>query len=164
MMNLRKAVVVAAAAFALGALAAPASAATQNAAAVGPQTSASGMHATPYEVTAARSSSVSPAFSACPVTAFGYDGAGICGTQGLTVYDSNGNPVEAFVIGTDWAIWHAWPGSNGWHSLGGVAEHSTANGVGLWSASPYAIWTYGTHHIQYCDNWGTPKWGGWHTC
>lgn len=79
---------------------------------------------------------------------------------------SNGS-AETFVIGTDWAIRHAWPGSNGWHSLGGQSYHAvnvgvTQNGVRLWSGNPYAIWTFGTDGREWCDNWGTPAWMGWH--
>ncbi|MDQ2814510.1 MAG: hypothetical protein M3Z75_22275 [Actinomycetota bacterium] len=170
MINLRRAAVAAAAALALGALAvAPASAATH---------SVSGVQAMVYEATAAHSGnavastftvgslkdqSLSPSFSTCQVDVFGYGGQGICGTGALFRY-ANGASVEAFIIGTNWAIWHVWPGSNGWHSLGGNAQHSTGNGVFEWSGNPYAIWTYGTDGKQWCDNWGTPKWGGWHLC
>ena len=172
MINLRRtaAVAVAAAALALGGLAVPASAATSSGAAGIPQaqTSASGMHATVHEVTApsggAVKNQISPAFSSCPVSAFGYGGAAICGTGTLVVAASDGTALEAFVIGTNWAVWHAWPGSNGWHTLGGVALHSTSNGVGLWSTSPYSVWTYGTDGKQWCDNWGSPAWGPWYLC
>lgn len=172
MINLRRtaAVAVAAAALALGGLAVPASAATSNGAAGIPQaqTSASGMHATVHAATApsggaVRNQSLAPAFSACSVSAFGYGGEAICGTQVLVVA-SNGTPQEVFVIGTDWAVWHAWPGSNGWHTLHGVALHTTSNGVSLWSDNPYSIWIYGTDGKQWCDNWGSPAWGSWHLC
>lgn len=182
MINQRRAAVAAVTAtLALGALAAPASAATQNAAAGGPQSqaSASGMLATLHEVTAAhagnavaapsgagalKNRSVSPAFSSCSISFFGYAGAYICDTGVLFRQDSSGLE-EVFVIGTNWQIWHAWPGSNGWHSLGGAAQQEApGNGVYQWSSNPYAIYTYGTDGRQWCDNWGTPTWGGWHLC
>jgi hypothetical protein len=172
---------------ALGALAAPASAAPQNAAAGGPrsQASASGMPATLHEVTAAhvgnavaapsgaaalKNRSVSPAFSSCSIyphlAGGGYTGFYICDTDVLYRYLMGRLTIEeVFVIGTNWQIWHAWPGSNGWHSLGGAALHKApGNGVYLRTLHPYAIYTYGTDGRQWCDNWGTPTWGGWHLC
>ncbi|MEU1628439.1 hypothetical protein ABZ746_24535 [Streptomyces sp. NPDC020096] len=57
----------------------------------------------------------------CPVTRYGYTGYYLCGIS--TVAD---NPwfatpwaKETFVIGTDRAMWHIWPGSGGWQSMGG---------------------------------------------
>lgn len=182
MINLRKAAAVSAAAIALalGALAAPASAAAQSTAAgsLPALTGASGGQIKLHEVTtpldgaaaaapsgvgALKDQSASPAFSTCSVSAFGYGGEAICGTEALTVY-SGGVAKEAFVIGTNWAIWHAWPDSDGWHSLGGVAEHTTANGVYLLSSNPYVIWTYGTNGSPYCSNWGIPNWSSWYAC
>jgi hypothetical protein len=69
-----------------------------------------------------------------------------------------------FVIGTDWSVWHAWSGSGGWHSLGGQAERFTSSGVFQWSSDPYAIRVYGTDGNQWCDNGGSPNWGGWNLC
>lgn len=154
MISFRRAAIAAVTFFAVGALAAPASAATQNATAGG------------NAVVASSGAGVVPAFSSCPVSAFGYAGQKICGT---TEYDHpgiDGRVAEVFVIGTNWQIWHAWQGSNGWHSLGGVAQHSSTNGVFLWSLSPFAIKTHGNDSsgTWYCDNWGVPSWGGWHPC
>lgn len=177
----RAAAAAVAAALALGALAAPASAATLSAGASGPrsQASASAMPTALYGMTAAhagnaaaapsgagvlRSPSASPDFSSCGINFFGYAGAYICDTSVLFRYDGNGDLEEVFVIGTNWAVWHAWPGSNGWHSLGGAAQQISDNGVSQWSSNPYAIWTFGTDGHEWCDNWGTPTWGGWHRC
>lgn len=99
----------------LGALAGPASAAT--------------LHEVPaaHGVTAVSASSganalkkqsVSPDFQGCAVSAFGYAGQKICSTQTYT-HIVNGVSTEMFVIGTDWAVWHAWPGSGGWHECNG---------------------------------------------
>jgi hypothetical protein len=152
MTNLRRAVFAAAAtaALGLGALAAPASAAT--------------LHEAPAaHVSELKNQSVRPDFQGCPVSAFGYAGQMICGTNDLDHY-VNGSVTEVFVIGTDWSVWHAWSGSGGWHSLGGQAERSTSGGVFQWSSAPYAFWVYGTDGNQWCDNWGSPNWGGWYLC
>jgi hypothetical protein len=178
----RRAAAAVAVTLALGALAAPASAAAQNAAVGGTrsQASASGMPTALHAVTAAhignalaappgaaalKKRSASPDFSSCGINFFGYAGAYICDTGVLFRYQANGALEEVFVIGTNWQIWHAWPGSNGWQSLGGAAQQTVPNnGVYQWSSNPYAIYTYGTDGRQWCDNWGTPAWGGWHLC
>ena len=180
MINIRGAapVAVAALGLALGALAAPASAAAQNAAAGTPQsqTSASGTRATLQELTAAgggaliapsgvgafNNLSVSPDFSACAVSAFGYGGEAICDTFGFEDYNPNAGTDEAFVIGLDWSIWHAWPGSDGWHSLGGQALHETGNGVAEFSNNPFTIDTIGTDGNRYCRTW--PWTAAWERC
>jgi hypothetical protein len=110
--------------------------------------------------------------NSCPIIRFGYGGEYVCGTAPLdimpgTVNDSGS--AESFVLGTDWAIWHAWPGSNGWHSLGGQSIHALnvgnqPTGVFEWSGNPFAIWVFGTDSKQWCDNWGIPAWMGWHLC
>jgi hypothetical protein len=110
---------------------------------------------------------VSP-FSSCTITRYGYTGQYICGTGGFDVTPgevANNGGAESFVIGTNWQIWHAWPGSNGWKSLGGVALHDTTNEVVLSTAFPFfSIATIGTDGGSWCDNWGTPKWSGWYSC
>ncbi|HEV2634040.1 MAG TPA: hypothetical protein VGX23_02765 [Actinocrinis sp.] len=164
MINPRRAAAAAAAALALGALAAPASAATRNAAAGSPQsqTIAAGSRIVPSAVGAFTSLSVSPDFSTCAVSEFGYGGQTICGTFGFEDYNPNAGNDEAFVIGLDWSIWHAWPGSNGWHSLGGQALHATGNGVGEFSNNPFTIDTIGTDGNRYCRTW--PWTAGWKRC
>jgi hypothetical protein len=142
MINLRRAAAVAVAALSLtlGALAAPASAATLT------------------------NQSVSPDFTACPVTAFGYSGEMICGTGDLVVLPNPSSGVdEVFIIGLDWSIWHAWPGSNGWHSLGGQALHETGNFVdGVFTNNVFTIETIGTDGFDYCRVW--PWTSGWVRC
>ena len=107
------------------------------------------------------------AASACPVSEFGYGGEAACGTFTLYVPAgrvANNGGAEAFVIGTDWAIWHAWPGSNGWHSLGGQAKHQAGNFIDIWDANPFMIYTIGTDGKNWCNTWGTPAWSGWALC
>jgi hypothetical protein len=175
MINLRRAAAVAAAALglALGALAAPASAST-----IAPEvggTAQGSTHGTDAVLTvhgagALKNNSVSPNFSACPVTAFGYGGEMICGTVEAT-YTVNGTPKESFVIGTDWAVWHAWPGSNGWHSLHGQALHFTGtdsagrtSGVFGVNSAHEAVWVWGTDGNPWCSQWGIPNWTSWQPC
>jgi hypothetical protein len=152
MANLRRATAVAAAAAALGlgALDASSSAAT--------------LHEAPAaHVSELKNQSVRPGFRGCPVSAFGHAGQMICGTSELDHY-VNGIVNEVFVIGIDWSVWHAWPGSGGWHSLGGQAERPTSSGVFQWSSDPYAVWVYGADGIDWCDNWGSDNWGAWYPC
>jgi hypothetical protein len=135
-----------------------------------PASSSSFEHSGSHNTLGARS--VSSAANACSIIRFGYSGEDECGTAVLDVPAgsvANNGSAESFVIGTDWSIWHAWPGSNGWHSLGGQSIHALyvgihPNGVFLWSSSPFAIWTYGTDSNEWCINWGTPAWQGWHAC
>ena len=150
MSNLRRAAAAAAAALGLGALAAPASAATLR-------------EAPAAHVSEPGNQSAGPDFQGCPVSAFGYAGQMICGTNDLNHY-VNGMVTEVFVIGTDWSLWHAWSGSGGWHRLGGQAERSTSSGVFQWSGDPYAIRVYGTDGNQWCDNRGSRNWRGWYLC
>jgi hypothetical protein len=96
--------------------------------------------------------------SACAVTAYGYTGYAICDFLASNL-DWGGGNVEYFVVGTDYAIWHAWKGSGGWHSLGGQAAHATPNGA---YAYPYGVSTYGTDGRLWCRDhpWTT----GWRLC
>jgi uncharacterized low-complexity protein len=141
MISLRRtaAVVVAALSLTLGALAAPASAATLT------------------------NQSVSPGFAACAVTAFGYTGEKICGTGNFTTLNTSSGVDESFLIGLDWSIWHDWPGSNGWHSLGGQALHVTSNSVNpVVINGVFAVETIGTDGFDYCRVW--PWTSGWFQC
>jgi hypothetical protein len=129
------------------------------------QDKAAGAAVSSYRVGAAQSQSVTPD-SACPVSAFGYGGQAVCGSVALT-YTYPDRHQEAFVIGINYAIWHAWNGSNGWHSLGGTAR--AASPTGVWLAATFnsgkpIIDTYGTNNGVYCDNWGSPAWSGWYAC
>jgi hypothetical protein len=127
---------------------------------------------TSFLVHSARSGALGPqsassAASTCPVSEFGYGGETICGTFGLYVPAgsvANNGGAEAFVIGTDWSIWHAWPGSNGWHSLGGQAKHASGSFIDIWDTNPFIIYTIGTDGRNWCNAWGSPAWSGWELC
>lgn len=102
--------------------------------------------------------------AACAITEYGYAGEYICGFNVLPV--AHDGLTEYFVVGTDYAIWHIWPGSGGWHSLGGKARKATPNGVyleGIVSTDSWGIYTYGTDNHTWCNNWGIP-WSGWYSC
>ena len=160
MIKLHRAAAVAATAlaFAVGALAAPASAATPNAV---------GTTATHARTGALNTRAVTPdAFTSCSINAFGNYGNYICQTQPLILEDYLGG--EAYVIGTNWAIWETSSLSSGWFSLGGVALHKTGNAVNVWTYSPnFTIWTWGTDGQQWCDqDRGLLHggWSGWYRC
>jgi hypothetical protein len=126
---------------------------------------AAGAAVSSYRVGAAQSQSVTPD-SACPVSAFGYGGEAVCGSVAMT-YKYPDSHQEAFIIGINYAIWHAWKGSNGWHSLGGTARAASPTGVwlaGTFNSGKPIIDTYGTNNGVYCDNWGSPAWSGWYAC
>jgi hypothetical protein len=175
MINLHRAVALAttAAALALGAFTAPASAATQNAA-PGPSGVTHGAtvtHSGNTTITyftvgdsALTADSVSPNFMVCQVKAYTYVGQTICDTVGFAVTHDGGHQ-ETFIIGKDWGIWHAWPGSNGWHTLGGQALHFTGtdSGVFFLQDNPLVIWVWGTDGNPWCNIWGAP-WSGWFLC
>jgi hypothetical protein len=104
---------------------------------------------------------VSPA--ACgDITAFGYAGKEICGYSPLWFTYPDGHQ-EVFVVGTNYAVFHAWSGSNGWHSLGGTAI-SDVYGWGTFDGGKPIIEVVGTNGLWYCDAWGSPSWTGWFLC
>ena len=96
--------------------------------------------------------------SSCAITAYGYTGYRICEFDYSYIDRGNGN-VEWFVVGTNYAIFHIWPGSGGWHSLGGQARTATPNGA---YAYLYGVQTIGTNHYWYCRDW--PWSSGWYRC
>ncbi|MFG2987532.1 hypothetical protein ACGFYQ_41210 [Streptomyces sp. NPDC048258] len=99
-----------------------------------------------------------PTASACAVTAYGYTGYAICDFIYSTL-DWGGGNLEYFVVGTDYAIWHAWKGSGGWHSLGGQASRATPNGAYTYA---YGVSTYGTDGRPWCRDHPWTK--GWRLC
>ena len=161
MIKSRRTAVMAATALALSlaALAAPASAAMADA--------AHGTQATAHAAGPLNDQAVSPnAFTSCSINAFGNYGSYICQTQPLILSDFLGG--EAYVIGTNWAIWETTAISSGWFSLGGVAQHKTGNAVNVWTYSPnFTIWTWGTDGQQWCDEdrgMLHGGWSGWYRC
>ena len=96
--------------------------------------------------------------SACAITKYGYTGYRICEFDYSNIDRGNGN-IEWFVVGANYAIYHIWPGSGGWKSLGGRARTATPNGA---YAYFYGVQTIGTNHYWYCRDW---PWGsGWYRC
>jgi hypothetical protein len=92
-------------------------------------------------------------------------GAQICGTELTIEYPTSPPVYEAFVIGTDDAIWHTWTGQSTWHSMGGKACASSACGVFFFDSTP-TISVYGPQFkVLWCDRKGAHGvWGGWFTC
>ncbi|WP_213455507.1 hypothetical protein [Rhizomonospora bruguierae] len=103
--------------------------------------------------------------SKCAVTEYGYTGYRICEFDWLAVYKSNGS-VEYFVVGTNYAIFHIWPGSGGWKSLGGKASSWAPNGVYYLTVSggDYGVWTYGTDERPWCTINASGRWTSWFSC
>lgn len=102
------------------------------------------------------------ALTSCPINRYGYDGYRICEFESWYL-DWGGGNVEYFVVGTDYAIWHIWQGSGGWHSLGGQAQRQTPNGAYTFSRGGIAgVWTWGTDGNPWCRNW--PWTSGWYRC
>lgn len=96
--------------------------------------------------------------SSCAITKYGYTGYRICEFDYSYIDRGNGH-IEWFVVGTNYAIYHIWPGSGGWKSLGGRARTATPNGA---YAYLYGVQTIGTNHYWYCRDW---PWGsGWYRC
>lgn len=104
-----------------------------------------------------RADSVTP-LSSCAITLYGYTGYRICEFTYSNINWGNGN-VEWFVVGTDYAIWHIWLNSGGWHSLGGQADRQTPNGAYSYL---YGVATWGTDDNFYCRDWPWSR--GWYRC
>lgn len=104
-----------------------------------------------------RGDDVSP-LSLCAITKYGYSGWRICEFTYSYIDRGNGN-VEWFVVGSDYAIYHIWPGSGGWHSLGGRARTAAPNGAYTYL---YGVETIGTDNAWWCRDW--PWSSGWHRC
>lgn len=95
--------------------------------------------------------------SSCPITVYGYTGYRIC-EFGYSTWDHGGG-VEWFVVGSDYAVWHAWPGSGGWHSLGGQASRTAPNGA---YTNGRGVATFGTDGRPWCRDW---PWNyDWYRC
>jgi hypothetical protein len=96
--------------------------------------------------------------SSCAITLYGYTGYRICEFDYSYINWGNGN-VEWFVVGTNYAIYHIWLNSGGWHSLGGQADRQTPNGA---YAYLFGVSTWGTNDLFYCRDW--PWSSGWYRC
>lgn len=105
-----------------------------------------------------RTVDASSALTACPVEAYGYRGTMICEFGWNYIEHPSG--IEFFVIGTNFAVYHAWPGSGGWRSLGGRARAAEPNGVVVIANRTIGI--IGTNGAPYCRDW--PWSSGWYRC
>jgi hypothetical protein len=101
--------------------------------------------------------------SACAITVYGYTGYRVC-EFAYSSLDWGGGNVEVFVVGTDYAIYHIWNGSGGWHSLGGMARNTTPNGAYAFNSPSIGVETIGTDNNWYCNYWGSASWSGWQRC
>ncbi len=98
----------------------------------------------------------------CDVSEYGYAGKMLCGYGRDSVNWGNGN-IEYFVIGTNYAIFHIWKGSGGWHSLGGQTSRTDHFGVRAWHSSDQTgIETIGTDGACWDRFW--PWTDGWDGC
>jgi hypothetical protein len=71
------------------------------------------------------------------------------------------NPVvQVFGVGTDSAVWTAYDGSKGWHSMGGVAVAGAVAWADIFSNA--AVQVEGTDGNLYCRyrTGNTAKWAG----
>lgn len=96
--------------------------------------------------------------STCNVTKYGYAGQMICGTKVLDKDWGSGHK-ESFVVGTNSAVWHAWPGSGGWKSLGGgVKNLCSINGTYNYRS----LAAVGPDNKGYINDFNISSgWGGW---
>jgi hypothetical protein len=108
---------------------------------------------------AASKGSVSTA-AACPITVYGYTGQRVCG-YGYSYIDRGNGNVEWFVIGTNYAVYHIWPSSGGWKSLGGQSSRNDTWGA-IAYLNPEGVSTVGTNELLYCRDW--PWTRGWERC
>jgi hypothetical protein len=109
---------------------------------------------------------------ACQVFAGPNRGLKICGTVEVDLFRSNGLE-EIFVVGTDFAVWHAWQTSattwHGWQTLGGQVfcrdfppcDEFDGVAMPLVSDAP-VIAVLGTDGREWCRAW--PWSSGWHVC
>ncbi|GAA0251197.1 hypothetical protein GCM10010492_59380 [Saccharothrix mutabilis subsp. mutabilis] len=97
----------------------------------------------------------------CPVDRYGYRGWSPCGSRGIDVNWGN-NRLETFVVGTNRQVYHAWPGSGGWKSMGGWAWHILdARKQG----KARIVAHEGRDHTTWCHkDPGNGKWSGTYFC
>jgi hypothetical protein len=75
------------------------------------------------------------------------------------------NPVvQVFGIGTDSAVWTAYDGSKGWHTMGGVAVAGAVAWADIFNNAVVQVeGTDGNLHCRYRTG-NTGKWGAWFKC
>jgi hypothetical protein len=107
------------------------------------------------------SASDSVALSSCSVSVYGYSGKRICEFAWFYYTHSNGSR-EYFVVGTNYAVYHAWQGSGGWKSLGGQARRALPNGTYPVHDTGYeGVRTIGTDNWSWCRFNVRGTWSPW---
>ncbi|MFJ6673599.1 hypothetical protein ACIQMJ_21025 [Actinosynnema sp. NPDC091369] len=96
------------------------------------------------------------------VSCYGYTGTFLAGTN-VVVVNWLSTDDECFGIATDRTIWHAWPGSGGWHKMpGGGYADSVAYSLFLENPSTeqreVVFWTRSSDKF-WCQDFRLP--GGW---
>ena len=104
------------------------------------------------------------ASSFCAVQAYGYTIYKPCGFIHMGIVWGPASNIEWFTVrSSDYAVWHIWPGSGGWHSLGGQARAAQPNGAWTY-ADKYIqrVETYGLDNDWWCRAWPWDR--GWYRC
>lgn len=102
--------------------------------------------------------------AACIFTAYGYTGRVPCEFR-VDAWTTPGGEVEYFMVGTDYAMWHIWPGSGGWKSLGGRARAATPNGAYVYFYPRDGVQMIGTDNQWWCLDYNGGTWRpGWYRC
>ncbi|MEE6259358.1 hypothetical protein [Plantactinospora sonchi] len=89
--------------------------------------------------------------ASCPIVAHGYSGAYMCGTRVILVdWYGDGRRLETFVVSPVRTIWHAWPGSGGWHEMPGRKtgdnmgdawwSGTATRNISVWANHPTGYW------------------------
>src|SRR3954451_5896923 len=71
---------------------------------------------------------------------------------------SRGVTTVVPLIGIDHAVWHIWPASHGWQSLGGETDHRWADDLGIGPhimTNPWRVVIMGTDGEFWCREWPT---------
>ena len=94
-----------------------------------------------------------------------YTGTFLCNASVWGFTFSNGTS-QLFGIGTDSAVWTAWNGSNGWHSLGGRALVGFGPVAWSYPSSEAVVKVEGTDYNYWCRtrDASTGAWAGWQMC
>ncbi len=113
----------------------------------------------------ASASESAPSESSCAIARYGYTGYRICNpnTTILTNPWWRDNTQETFVVGSDHAVWHIWPGSGGWHSMGGGALADGTADLDAWYSTKlhHVIAVYAPDYHWWCSVLIGSTWAGW---
>jgi hypothetical protein len=122
--------------------------------------------ATQVAAAAQPASATAAAEASCKITRFGYVGYRICSPE-TTIIDNpwwHDTAKESFVIGSDHAVWHSWPGSGGWKSMGGGALADGTADLDAWynGKDHRTVGVYGPDYHWWCSVLKGTKWSGWY--